>query len=65
MSFVALSRVRRLCDFASNSRIREQRFRKSQAKGVDKLAEDFHRRQQLPFHDAVDTAGVLGFNFND
>src|SRR5579859_3643809 len=45
------------------SRIREQRFRKSQAGGVDKLVGDFHRRQQLPFHNAVDTAGVLGFNF--
>ena len=63
LSFVALSRVRRLCDFACRSRIGGRRFKKCE--GIDKVAEDFHRQQRLPFYDAVNTAAVLGFNFND
>ena len=65
LSFVALSRVRRLSDFACRSRIGRDRFKKPEGGGLDKAAEDFHRRQRLPFYDAVNTAVVLGFNFND
>ncbi len=65
LSFVALSRVRRLSDFACRSRIGRDRFKKPEGGGLDKAAEDFHRRQRLPFYDAVNTAAVLGFNFND
>ena len=63
LSFVALSRVRRLCDFACHTRLGGGRFKK--VGGLDKVAEDFRRRQGVPFHDAVNTAAVLGFNFND
>jgi hypothetical protein len=62
---VALSRVRRLSDFACRSRVGRDRFKKPEGGGVDKAAEDFNRRQRLPFYDAVDTAAVLGFSFND
>ena len=41
LSFVALSRVRRLCDFACRTRIGVGRFKKRE--GLDKVAEDFHR----------------------
>ena len=63
LSFVALSRMRRLCDVACHNRIGVGRFKK--LGGLDKVAEDLHRRQSLPFHDAVNTAAMLGFNFND
>ena len=63
LSFVALSRMRRLCDVACRSRIGAGRFKK--LGGLDKVAEDLRRRQSLPFHDAVNTAAILGFNFND
>jgi hypothetical protein len=63
LSFVALSRVRRLCDFACHTRIGVGRFKKHE--GLDKVAEDFHRRQRLPFYDAVKAAAVLAFIFND
>jgi len=65
LSFVALSRVRKLSDFACRTRVGRDRFKKLEGGGVDKAAEDFNRRQRLPFHDAVDTAAVLGFSFND
>jgi len=63
LSCVAVSRMRRLCDVACRSRIGAGRFKK--LGGLDKVAEDLRRRQSLPFHDAVNTAAMLGFNFND
>jgi hypothetical protein len=62
-SFVALSRVTRLCDFICRTTIVVGKFKTRE--GLDKVAEDFHRRQRLPFYDAVKTAAVLGFIFND
>src|SRR5579859_3469935 len=65
LSFVALSCVRTLRDVACRSRIGKERFKRPEGGGLDKVVEDFHRRQRLPFHNAVNTAAVLGFNFND
>ena len=62
LSFVAISRVRALCDLACRSRIGMGRFKN--VGGLDKVAEDIRRRQSLPFHDVVNPA-VLGFSFND
>ena len=52
---MALSRVRRLSDFACLSKIGRDRFKKPEGGGFDKAAEDFQRRQRLPFYDAVNT----------
>jgi hypothetical protein len=62
LSFVAVSRARALCDIAFRSRVKAERMKK--LGGLDKVAEDLHRRQRLPFRDAVDTA-LLGYTFND
>lgn len=62
LSFVAISRVRALYDLACRSRIGVRRFKN--VGGLDKVAEDFRRRQNLPFHDVVNPA-ALGFSFND
>ena len=62
---MALAHVRRLGDFACHSRIGRDTFKKPEGGGLDKAAEDFHRQQRLPFYNAVNTAAVLGFSFND
>ena len=62
LSFVAISRVRALSDIAFLTRIGGQRLKK--LGGLDKVSEDLHRQQHLPFRDAVDTA-LLGYTFND
>ena len=62
LSFVAISRVRALSDIACLTRIGGQRLKK--LGGLDKVAEDLHRRQGLPFQDTVNAA-LLGYNFND
>ena len=62
LSFVAISRVRALCDLACRSRIGMGRFKN--VGGLDKVAEDIRRPQSLPFHDVVNPA-ALGFSFND
>jgi ATP-dependent exoDNAse (exonuclease V) alpha subunit len=62
LSFVAISRVRALSDIACLTRIGGQSLKK--LGGVDKVAEDLHRRQRLPFHDVVNAA-LLGYHFND
>ena len=62
LSFVAISRVRALRDIACRTRIGKDRFKKTG--GLDKVAEDLHRRQRLPFHDVVN-AVLLGYHFND
>ena len=62
LSFVAISRVRALSDIAFLTRIGGQRLKK--LGGLDKITVDLHRRQNLPFQDAVNTA-LLGYNFNE
>jgi len=62
LSFVAVSRARALCDIAFHSQVKVERMKK--LGGLDKVSEDLHRRQCLPFQDAVDTA-LLGYTFND
>jgi hypothetical protein len=62
LSFVAISRVRALSDIACLTRIGGQRLKK--LGGLDKIPEDLHRRQGLPFQNTV-YAALLGYNFND
>jgi hypothetical protein len=54
--------VRALSDIACLTRIDGQRLKK--LGGLDKVAEDLHRRQGLPFQDTLNAA-LLGYNFND
>ena len=49
-------------NIACLTRIGGQRLKK--LGGLDKMAEDLHRRQGLPFQDTVNAA-LLGYNFND
>ena len=51
LSFVAISRVRALSDIACLTRIGGQRLKK--LGGLDKVVQDLHRRQSLPFQDAI------------
>ena len=62
LSFVAISRARALTDIAVLTPVGGQRFKK--LGGLDKVAEDLHRRQSLPFQDAIDIE-ELGYNFNN
>jgi hypothetical protein len=62
LSFVAISRVRALSDITCLTRIDGQRLKKPG--GIDKVAEDLHRRQGLPFQDIVNAA-LLGYNLID
>ena len=62
LSFVAISRVRALNDIACLTRISGERLKS--VGGLDKVAEDLHRRQRLPFQDVVNSA-LLGYSFND
>ena len=62
LSFVAISRVRALNDIACLTRINRERLKN--LGGLDKITEDLHRRQMLPFQDVVNSA-LLGYSFND
>ena len=62
LSFVAISRARALTDIAVLTPVGGQRLKK--LGGLDKVAEDLHRRQRLPFQDVMNAA-LLGYNFND
>ena len=62
LSFVAISRVRALNDIACLTRINGERLKN--LGGLDKIAEDLHRRQMLPFQDVVNSV-LLGYSFND
>lgn len=63
LSFVAISRVRRITDLAFLSRIRPDRF--AQAGMSNKVELDVRRREELGFADATLTAEELGFQFNE
>jgi hypothetical protein len=62
LSFIAISSVRRLSDIASLTRIGGQSLKK--LGGLDKVAQDLHRQQNLSFQDVMNVA-LLGYNFND
>jgi hypothetical protein len=61
LSFVAISRARAITDIAFLNRIGE---RLKKLGGLNKVAVDLNRRQQLPFYDE-DSAEELRYRFND
>jgi len=63
LSFVAISRVRRITDLAFLSRIGPDRF--AQTGMSNKVELDVRRREELGFREAMITAQELGFQFNE
>jgi len=61
LSYVAISRVRAITDLAFLNRIPMERLKFK--RGLDKVALDLHRRQQLPFNDGPSDE-ELGIYFN-
>ena len=63
LSFVAISRVRRISDLAFLSQIGLDGF--AQTGMSNKVELDVRRREELGFRDAMRTAQELGFLFNE